>query len=106
MTDNRRCQRFPVESKVDVYFEQKGIWETQGVNLSETGILFKSKTPLGLYARAVLRLHLPLKDTPFLDVDAASIRSEAQGEWYLTAMEFMELNAQDREVIVNFLKTA
>lgn len=106
MTENRRYQRYPVKPKVDVYFEQKGIWETQGVNLSETGILFKSKTPLGLYARAVLRLHLPLKETPFLDVDAASIRSEAHGEWYLTAMEFMGLNPQDREVIAKFLITA
>ena len=106
MTDNRRSQRYPVEAKVDVYFEQKGIWETQGVNLSETGILFKSKDPLGLYARAVLRLHFPLNETPYLDLEASAIRSEAQGEWYLTAMEFMDLNSEDQKVIADFIQSA
>lgn len=95
--ENRRAPRYPLANRVDVYFDARGIWETQGVNLSSTGILFKSRVPLGLYTKAVLRIHLDGSEKDYLDLEAAALRSEVRGEWFFTAMEFLEMDEQEKQ---------
>lgn len=103
LEERRRTQRFNVFQFVDISFMKEDFMNVEGINISETGFLVKSKTPLDPYTKIYFMINLGDQTEP-IKGEALSIHSERDGDSYLIGVQMTGLKNHDKEKLKVFLE--
>lgn len=98
--ERRKHPRFEIDQVVELSYGKETFAQATGINLSEQGILCRTRDELQPYGRVFLMFHVPVGDTrKTIRCEGIVLRSVKDGEDYHTAVEFANLRSEDQSVI-------
>lgn len=104
--DRRLCGRIKGNFAIQIK-EDKDTVEVHAIDLSLSGLRFRSKKNIPLFREITLKLKLPISnelEKPF-QCNAIVVRSEKShhGDAYSIALTFVDIEDEDRDVLAAFL---
>lgn len=105
MSDKRKHIRFTINQMIKISAFKEEIITSQGINISEGGILFK--TPLELEPQSRLFLLISLSggdEEKTFTCEGSVVRCDKKGKSYEAAMEFGDICKDNKDWIKKHLK--
>ena len=103
--EKRKAPRFRIHQMIEIQFPKETFILSEGINLSESGLLCITEKCIEPYTKIFIMLEIPLGHETFtLKADGVVIRSEEiDGEHY-TGIDFTSLFDSERLKIQEYLK--
>ena len=102
--DQRQSKRYVINQVVEFSMMHEHFIEGRGLNLSESGLLIETDQMLDVHSRIFVMLTLPLDDgEKTVKCDTTIVHSEKAANRYRSGLQFMDMDASDREALKAFL---
>ena len=102
--DRRQSRRFALRQIIDVTFPRETMFQAEGLNLSEGGMMCRTSHPVEPLARVYLMLSLSTASGSYmLKTEGCIVHVEQKGDQYLFGMAFEHLEGQDLEALRAYL---
>jgi c-di-GMP-binding flagellar brake protein YcgR len=102
--DKRKHQRFSISQIVDISLAHETFFAAEGVNLSQDGVLIKTKYPLEPQSKIFVMLKLgPAPDAGTIQAEGIVIHSEQNGDTYACGVQFYSLRPKDKKALDDYL---
>jgi hypothetical protein len=102
--ERRRFQRF--DRKVRVKYDVRNEYNiNSSINVSEGGVLIKSRSPVPVDSHLIVRIELPNLHEDIIIISRVVRAERADGDFYLIALNFSVMDARDRIKLAEFIKS-
>lgn len=107
MPERREYVRFEIDQMVEMRLGHEHFLRTEGVDLSEKGLLCTSETPIDPYTRIFVMFHLPIRhESVEVKCDGIVVRCFKDDELYSVAVQFTDVGPIEQKAIEAFAKNA
>ena len=105
MNDKRKYNRFIINQMIEISVNKEKNIISQGLNISEGGLCFKTNQELEPYARLFILITLPgNKEERTFHCEGSVVRCDKKGKEYIAAMEFGDISNEDKDWIKKYVK--
>lgn len=107
MEEKRRSERFQINQLVQLDFMREEFISAEGINISGHGLLCRTAKALPLGQRVFLMLNLGAPGSKnYLSLEGAAARCQQEPETgkFICAIEFVDLDEENRERILALFK--
>lgn len=98
-----RAHRFEINQLIDTSNNREEFISSEGLNISQTGILCEMEKEVELHSRIYILLQYPGSDESF-EVEAIVVRIEKNKKHYLVAMKFAYEDPELHEHVKKFVR--
>ena len=103
MDEMRKYPRFEIDQMFELGFGRERQVPARGINISSGGMLCETGQRMEPYSRVFVLFSVPDRNGERMRCEAVIVRSDADGEHFETAMEFIELDDEDRARLNDYI---
>ena len=106
MAENRRAKRFKIHQMIQMSFGKEEFIASEGINLSETGMLCRTNAEIELHSRFYLLFEVPLASgKKEVSCDAQVVHSKQVDDGWEIGITFHDLRRHTQSILKDYIQS-